>query len=348
MKKRLFCKRFLGGFLLILLLSGTINLYSQNMTHDEKYLYRATSKGLMVIDKQTYEQKVYVKGDVLMDTPSSLFLRGDTLWVGQRGSWITKLCGDSLYSFRVEGIDEFYSGGSPQIICIGPDGDLFMAMLDHLIRVEDEYAVEELWIPTAVLEEEITGMDFDSKGTLWITSMGSVKESALCRYTKEGGLEFVTTDFGSFRALDIDENDNIWLASNYCVVKYDGNNFSSILRTGSLIEKIRFDTQGVLWILCRDGVLKSFDGNNCTDFSFTLENKEHFRRMDVDNDCIYISTNKRLLIFHDGEFSNLEVSSAIEEVQLCKDSRMPERIYNLAGQRVGATYKGIKINKVIR
>ncbi|MBP5339409.1 MAG: hypothetical protein J6Z14_08955 [Prevotella sp.] len=323
------------------------------MVHNDKYLYMATEKGLVVMDKKTLKQEIHVKGDVLKEAPSSLFLRGDTLWVGQRGSWITKFCGDSSYSFRVTGLNFWCEGGAPSIIRVGPQNELIMAIISFLIRVENECVEEDYMLsPHLFTEDFITGMEFDSTGALWISNKVSEKKFVLCRYTKEGGVEFIPTEFDRLNTLEVDGDDNIWLASDFCVTKYDGTHFPIILRTGSSpIEEIQFDKQGVLWILCRDGMLKSFDGETCTDFSFPLSSKEQFRRMDVDDSYIYISTNKRLLIFHDGEFSNVEVvseSSAIEDVQLCKDSRMPERIYNLAGQRVGATYKGIKINKVIR
>lgn len=318
-----------------------------DMAHDGESLYLTTQEGLVVMDRQTLRPTaVYGKGDVLMDTPSCVALSGDTLWVGQYGRWITWVCGGSTHSFQMDDSDGYFYT-PPQKICPGPRSELFVAVLDHLYRVDDCIVTEGYEIPSAFREEMITDMAIDAAGTLWISSTGGVKESALCRYTEEGGLEFVANDFDGFEALEADGSGGIWLASEFCVARVDATGFPVVLNTlPSPIKDIKLGVQGVLWVLCRDGVLKAYDGDACTDYTFPLADDEQFLRMDADDSSVYISTNKRLLVFRDGQFATVDMApqpDGIEELQARRGGEPPKRTYNLAGQSVGSAYKGVKI-----
>ncbi|MBP5339968.1 MAG: hypothetical protein J6Z14_11830 [Prevotella sp.] len=324
--------------------------FIREIAHDQNNLYLATTKGLVVMDKNDFSQTLHTPGYVY-----SVALHDGVLWFGQENGWMTAISEGNTYSFQIDVWPKGYMPDNLQKIAFSNTGKMFLAKMDFLFVVEDEKVVDYYQIPFAVAEEMISDMEFDSTGALWISSQGGVHDSALCCYTDDYGLWFVLKSFpcsefsGGTNSLAVDKDDNVWFEAQGRLMKFDGRTFTTVCGGNAAV--LDFDDNGVLWGLASKGYLRAYEGDSWTDYYFTLGEKEEAHCMDIDGDTIYVGTNKRLLVFHDGQFASVEIApeaTGIQDVDTDKKSENGKQTFNLAGQQTSRSHKGLKITKGTR
>ena len=117
------------------------------------------------------------------------------------------------------------------------------------------------------------------------------------------------------RAMDIDADGHVWIGcrGGY-LAEYDGDTFR-FYNTG-IISKIAFrdlafDANGTLWVLVNEGQLISRSGGEITVRQLELVEGEHCDILHIDGDTVYVGTNKRLIAWHDGQQTNIELTTNI-------------------------------------
>ena len=146
------------------------------------------------------------------------------------------------------------------IVCVSCEGDITSPGRDVTIKISDHILAGYF----------VTAISFDSKETAWI---GTFKQG-LIKYDGRATIYNSSTsgfpDSTVIRDIEIDNNDNVWIATDVGLIKYDRKDFYLYNTSNSPIPEdivwaIAVDQDNVLWFAScrfRQGGLVRFDGEN--------------------------------------------------------------------------------------
>lgn len=304
------------------------------IVHDNRNIYVGTRHGLVVVDKTTDVQTVYNSSNSALpeDGVYTLALLGDTLLIGQENCRYSTLCDGQFTNYQmvipevhilnpssVEVMDAPVASFAVKAGC----QQVYIAELDAFASVSEGKVLEGFSVPTSLLEGSIEDMRLDSEGTLWIvSSSGGYKGNCgLCRYTKDGGVDFFLEDYDDNMfpmqtgkremyslCVEVTPDGHVWtgIRDGY-LAEFDGKGFSfHPTGTASEITGMCLDDKGALWCISEQGLLLSYDGRQFVGRQLVL-NGERCDCLDVDGDVVYVGTNKRLLRLHNDEEQSIDL-----------------------------------------
>jgi hypothetical protein len=300
------------------------------MAHDGQNLYVGTRYGLIAIDKATGMQTFYNSSNSALpnDYVGTLLFHDSALWIGLDTGCVSKMTTEGIinyqYPFRFSS-EDFYFPVS--CIAFGLSGDLYVSQFGYLIRIVDGSRVETVPVGSTNLETAgIEEVKVDANGVLWIADYeGGYLNYSLSRYTPEEGLVYPMADFDESlfplgknmmdsRAMDIDADGHVWIGcrGGY-LAEYDGETFrfyELIVGVSQSFGDLAFDANGTLWCIAYDGRLISRSGEEITVRQLELVEGEHCDILHIDGDTVYVGTNKRLIAWHDGQQTNIELTTS--------------------------------------
>lgn len=98
---------------------------------------------------------------------------------------------------------------------------------------------------------------FDESNILWAATLYGV----ICKYENGGWITFPeqeNVDFHHPRKIQFDSKKNLWGASDYASLKYDGQNWDSVFVNGNVVRALSMviDKNDVVWYGCHNGLYK--------------------------------------------------------------------------------------------
>lgn len=328
--------------------------YVSGIVHDQQHLYVAIfGNGLAVVDKATGETSWYTqeKQSFPSNDLIALTLNEGSVWVGDASGYVTSLFAEEPFSKQLFGNAK--KGQSISTISFDSNGRMFVSHYGDFKVLSGESVVDEVNVSSSFSEGYIWQMKPDAKGNLWLTDYCANGSHGLTCYTTDGEPRFVLEGAAELpfstchvRAMAIDREDHIWFASQTVLVEYDGDAYSTfnLRRTAYDMD---FDESGRLWLINSNGILTCFENNETTDYTCPIETNQ-WHCMDIDGDNIYIATDEGLLLFHDGEFSLVELAmehTGIEGLESQAESPKTATCYSPAGSVATASTKGIVISE---
>lgn len=287
--------------------------YITGIVHDGQHLY-ATSYGygIVRIDKTTGEATWYTQENESLPSNdlTTICIENGALWVGDNSGNVSSLLAPDPYSERLFGSGK--KSAAVSFIRFDTSGRMFVSHYGDFKVLSDLSVVDEVSISSIFTEGYIWQMKPDSKGNMWISDYCVSGNHGLSCYTADGVLKYVFEGMAGLpfndhlvRAMAVDAQDHIWFVSNQTLVDYDGDNFATFdLSRGAY--DMDFDEFGRLWLINKNGILTCFENGVSQEFTCPIETSQ-WCCMDIDGHCIYIGTDKGLLRFCDGAFTQVEL-----------------------------------------
>ncbi|MDR0680840.1 MAG: hypothetical protein LBG15_03155 [Dysgonamonadaceae bacterium] len=242
--------------------------------NDGKYLWVATNSGLLKLNTETEETVVYNRDNSGLPDNHLRNIAKDregNLWVTTQFNGIAKFddgnC--SVYSSSNSGLptDQYCTS-----IAIDDADNKWVGSLLYLNRFDDED-----WRSWTTPRSSIAGywfiydLKFDREGVLWLG--GSAPEWHFAKFTGEE-IQVLTEISQDVNHIEIDDDNNKWLATGRGLVKYDGADFITYHTENSDIPSndvyyVTKDASGNLW-LAAGKYLVRFDGENFTSYETPL------------------------------------------------------------------------------
>ncbi|MFR9166838.1 MAG: two-component regulator propeller domain-containing protein [Dysgonomonas sp.] len=164
-------------------------------------------------------------------------------------------------------------------------------------------AIDVIWV--------IMDMKQDKDGVLWLAGMSPSWKFGKFENNAIQTIPGVNTyAYG----LEIDNDNNIWLATNAGLVKYDRATFttydiSNSTLPANTIHDVKKDVSGNLWLTCNKYLVK-YDGSDFTKYEIP-QIRENAMKLLPDGDVIWVGTKRNQLFkFKDGEFTHIELSNS--------------------------------------
>ena len=212
-------------------------------------------------------------------------------------------------------------------------------------------------IPRDIAEQCIHTMVMDDADTLWVVCTGFYPRACFSYYTREKGVSLILEDYdtlsfsgsGPARGLVIDSHRNKWFCVADKLVCFDGKTFKAYElgdghAWGSGID-VALDNNGTIWVAERNGQLARFsESGEWTLFSSGIETKRWYC-IDIDGDDIYIGTDRGVLKFRDGVYSELDLTTtSMPNSCILTPDDSQSHLYDLQGRRLtGKPTKGLYI-----
>ena len=200
----------------------------------------------------------YIKDGIYLNVTSIEFDDQNNEWLGLNGCSLTMYDGENWTEYNTLTF----------VSCITVDGEgkIWFGTYDGIVAAYDKSNWEFYYLDD---NTGIYDIDFDSKGILWLGTYNGLMKFDGVNFTSYP----IQTDYLSYiypvDDIYIDENDNIWTASN-CVAKFDGNNWEIINTDNGLVSNyvtsIAFDSDDNMWVGTQYGLSK-FDGTKWTTFN---------------------------------------------------------------------------------
>ena len=284
---------------------------------DGDFLWIATNGGLVKLNKPTGEKTYYNRavGGLPDNHLRNLIKDKDgNLWVTTQYQGIGCLAGEScqVYNTRNSALhyDEYCLSAA-----IDPDGNKWFGTLYYLNKFDGTHwqswttpnsAIEIIWM--------INDMKFDKQGILWIG--GQSPTWSFARFDGDK-MEPFKERFGVVNSIEIDEKDDIWLATKNGLVKYDREEFTDYTQdnpelSGSTITCVRKDDAGNIWFTSGIFLIK-YDGKQFIRYEAPLRDKDYdyLTCLEHDGDVVWIGTRKSgLMKFLNGSFNYMDINAS--------------------------------------
>ncbi len=271
---------------------------------DGNILWIATNEGLVKFDKQT-EKTIYytAENSGLSDNHLRTISKDKegNLWIGTQFKGINKFIGSTFESYDSNN-SGLISDQHCRSIVTDESGNLWIGSLLYLNKFDGKN-----WQFWTTPGSEIAAYYFfndlkiDKDGVLWI---GLYAPGQYLASFSGGEIQPVKEMRSTVNAIEIDENNHKWLATNQGLVRYDGNTFVSYNTENSSLPSdsvycISRDLSGNLWMICGWNLVK-FDGENFISYEIPVINQGNLNYIfciEPDNDGnIWIGTRKDGLI----------------------------------------------------
>jgi hypothetical protein len=200
-------------------------------------------------------------------------------------------------------------------------------------------------------------MVMDDADTLWVVCTGFYPRACFSYYTREKGVSLILEDYdtmsfsgsGPARGLVIDSHRNKWFCVANKLACFDGKTFKSYdLGDGGARGfgiDVALGNDGAIWVPMWNGQLVRFsESGEWTLFPCGIET-ERWYCIDIDGDDIYIGTDRGVLKFRDGVYSELDLTTtSIPNSCILASNDSLSHLYDLYGRRLtGKPAKGIYI-----
>jgi ligand-binding sensor domain-containing protein len=157
-------------------------------------------------------------------------------------------------------------------------------------------------------------LKFDKDGILWA---GGVPFS-FSKFTEEEGIQELDSHGGEVSNIEIDKDNNLWLASDDGLVKYMKDSYIVFNKDNSSlphswIHDVKIDESGIIWLVA-GGYLVRFDEENFISYEIPyIDNYYDFiYSLEIDSDGTAWLGSRRsgLIKFKDGVFKQIDVSNS--------------------------------------
>ncbi len=317
-----------------------------DILNDGDYLWIATHAGLVKFNKQTGEETFYTSENSGLSSNGLRLLMKDkenNIWIGTFNQGINKFDGTTFETVNVQSSDNPLNMHVVSM-AIDDSGNKWFNSQMCLNKLDGNN--QESWtIPfsCALVVHFFHPMKFDKEGTLWM-GIHDVYNYHLTKFS-DGQVQGIPGFMAHVNAIEIDDDNNKWLATSWGLIKYDGEEFTVYDFYGSL-QAIKRDLAGNLWMANGLNLIK-FNGNKFNKYEVPLLNN-HPQLYDLifciepDNEGnVWIGTRTGGLFKFTPEGECLEISlksslapTGIDQLKLNTDTSIPERIevYDISGK----------------
>lgn len=321
----------------------------QRMMDDGEYLWIGTAGGLVKMNKLTGEKSFYDRANPGLPDNRIVSLAKDSLhniWVGTKYSGVGCFDGKNITNYN-----ESNSGIEYEQYCtaiaVDANNNKWIGSLFFLNKFDgkdwqsfttpNSHLISSIWM--------IYSMKFDKDGVLWLGGTGGW---AFAKFT--GSELQVLLEGNEVYGVEIDKEDNKWLATKYGLIKYDGVNFTKYDNTNSSLPCNKFvdiskDQEDNLWLIGEEGHLIKYDGETFTNFRVPLTNKQSWLTcIEADNDGnIWIGTrHEGIYKFKDEVFSYVDINDSpllTNDISFCADVDKEDNVW------IGTAYNLIKVDE---
>lgn len=319
-----------------------------NIMDDGDYLWIGTGGGLVKMDKSTEEKTFYNRANAGLPDNRILSLAKDkdgNIWLGSKYSGVGCFDGQKckVYNERNSGIEyEQYCTA----IAIDAEGNKWIGTLFYLNKFDGKKwqswttpgsdIISSIW--------NIYSMKFDKNGVLWLGGTGGWS------FAKFTGTEIQVLFKGNdVHGIEIDDNDNKWLATNSALIKYTDEDSFHYTKENSGLPCNRFigitkDNKNNLWIAGEGGYLIKYDGNEFTSFNMPFKREgDWITCIGTDGENVWIGTRyEGMFKFKDGVFSQIRLSNSplpTNDISSCADIDNENSIW------IGTEYNLVEVDK---
>lgn len=315
--------------------------------NDGDCLWIATDGGLVKMNKSTEKTTLYNRANAGLQDNHIVSLAKDkenNIWLGSKYNGICRFSENGVRVFNINnsGIqrNEFCTS-----IIVDDNNNKWIGSLLYLNKFNDK--IWESW--TSPLSQMystiwlITSMKFDEDSILWLG--GEAGDWSFAKFA-ENEMQ-VLYDFGSVRGVEIDKDNNKWLATDHGLVKYDGENFTTFNSENSILPyddlmDIKKDEEDNLWIVGGNYLIK-YDGAEFVIYSAPLTKGNNWLTcIEIDDEYIWLGTRRDGLIrYKDNIFKqmNLTTSSLLSNnISYCSDIDLENNVW------IGTEHNLIKID----
>ena len=330
--------------------------------HDTQNIYVAKYDSIIAIDKQSGRKTLIYKRPRLTeryahDGLTTMSLHEGRLWLGTNDGVIMDYYKGCLTRHEYEGNPTPFSESPISGIAFDSQDRMVVGFYNQVGWIDGNTVTGASEIPSLATEEYIHTMVMDDTDTLWVACTGFYPAGCFSYYTIEKGVSLILEGYdtlpfcgsGPARGLVIDSHRNKWFCVENKLVCFDGKSFKAYElgdghAWGSGID-VALDNNGTIWVAEWNGQLTRFsESGEWTLFSCGIETKRWFC-IDIDGDDIYIGTDHGVLKFHNGVYSELDLTttSMPNSCVLAPDDDQSHS-YDLQGRRLnGEPGKGLYI-----
>ena len=328
----------------------------EKILHDAQNIYVAKYDSIIAINKQSGRKALIYKRPrwterYARDGLTTMSLHKGRLWLGTNDGVIMDYYKGCLTRHEYEGNPLPYSNPPISGIAFDSQDRMVVGISNYVGWIDGNTVTGASEIPSGVCEEYIHTIVMDDADTLWVACTGFDPNGCFSYYTIEKGLSLILEDYdtlpfgsGPARGLVIDSHRNKWFCVANKLASFDGKNFKSYELPNSGVD-VALGNDGAIWVPLWNGPLARFsESGESTLFSCGIGTERWFC-IDIDEDDIYIGTDRGVLKFRDGVYSELDLTTtSIPNSCILAPDDSQSHLYDLQGRRLtGKPTKGLYI-----
>ena len=276
---------------------------------DEHNIYISTTYGIVIINKETGEQQLLDRTTGLTDNLVICIQNvGGEVWYGGYINGFGNIKDGRIINYTRSSYPINYTAWIT-VFEKDKDGVLYVGSFTDLLVFKGDECIGKYPLPydPKSAHSQINDIFADDDGTIWLAVYDVFGTEGLAKLT-ENGIVMVYKQLGEGFSIVKDKNGHKWMSARNGLLKFDNDSFveyksDDFGETLDNISNLEADKDGVLWGIS-DSYLIRYDGTKLTSFKPDVK----LLNLTIDNDCIYITTNKQsLLKFRDGIFEEIPI-----------------------------------------